>query len=74
MAELVVTLPIHLKPSCIEMDNIARDIQLTEFVGHAASFILGEIRDAALPKTKTPKRRTLGTADERSIFVENLLG
>ena len=74
MAELVVTLPIHLKPSCIEMDNIARYVQLAQFVGHAASLILGKIGDATLPKTETPKRRTLGTADERSVFVENLLG
>ena len=40
LGELIVTLPIHIKPSGIKVDDIRWDAVLTEFVGNIQTFLL----------------------------------
>ena len=70
--ELVVTLPVHIEPSRIEVDDIAWILVLTYLIRHIVSFLLREIGYAAHPCSERPQWRHLRFAYKRSILVQDL--
>ena len=73
LRELIVALPVNLKPSCIEMDNIRRNLVITQLLRNATTFCLGEIRDTRHPCAERPERWKCRLSYKVGIFIQNLL-
>ena len=74
LRELVVTLPIHVKPSRIEVYHVRRDIVLAQLISDFHSFLLREIRDTTHPCAECPERQHRRFSRYFGIFIQDVLG
>src|SRR5574344_239294 len=70
--KLIVALPIHTKPSSVEMDYICRNLIFAQVGCNVKSLFLREISDTAHPSAECPEREHRTLACDLGIFIKDV--